>query len=87
MFEICYVASGSSCFLSVLTMLAADLFFYGLTMYTCALYDELVSELESIGKYQQNSVITTHRYQKLRQSLQFHVDILESVWVFFYIDN
>lgn len=77
MFEICYVLSGGSCIFSVLTMLAGDLLFYGITLYTCALYDELVFELETIGEIKPNTLLAKRRYQKLRKCVQFHVDILK----------
>lgn len=75
MFEIFYFLSGSSCFLTVVTMLASDLLFYGLTLYICGLYDELIYELKAIADYDPSTAAL--RIEKIRKCVQFHVDILE----------
>lgn len=77
MFEICYLGNCMGSLAAAATMMATDLVFYGMTMYTCALYDELLHEVNIIRDRQRGHQNAKWRYRKLRKCVLFHIDILE----------
>lgn len=81
MFEICHIVNCVSLAFSAVYMMSIDLFLFGMTLYTCALYDEIIYDLDEIDSESNQSIaiLQKARYQKLRKCVSFHVDTLKCV--------
>lgn len=73
MYEICYIATTIGLFGALTMFLTIDLLYFGMTLYTVALYDELVCVIKAIG----GNSCAFGRYQLLREIVIFHNHILK----------
>lgn len=76
MYELCYIATTVGLFGALTIFLTIDLLYFGITLYTVALYDELIHMLKVFGK-QSHTFDWRKRYQQLRGFVIFHNHILE----------
>lgn len=76
MYELCYIATTVGLFGALTILLTIDLLYFGMTLYTVALYDELINVVKAIGN-RNLSPEHIHRYEELRKCVIFHNRILE----------
>lgn len=78
-FEICYIVTGGQAFPAVLAWTTVDFLFFGMTLYICAFYDELIHVTQAIGLKDAGHLVPSWRFKQLRKCVQFHINILELV--------
>lgn len=76
MYELCYVATTVGLFGALTMLLTIDSLFFGMTLYTVALYDELMHVFNAV-EINTGIISTRERYRKLCKSVELHIILLE----------
>lgn len=80
MYELCYLATTVGLFGALTMLLTIDLLYFGMTLYTVALYDELRHMVGAITS-NNSSIDKETRFLMFRECVIFHNNILEYVLI------